>query len=565
MNTTLVTALFDIKRGEMNTSFNRPFSQYLEHFGRLLRACKDTPMLVYIDKEHEQFVLDARAGSAGTDIRFKKAEDFRTWFSFYEQVQKIRKNPDWYNQAGWLAESTQAKLELYNPLVMSKMFLLHDAMIFNPFDSDCYCWIDAGLTQTVHPGYFSHDKVIQKVEPLLKDKFLFVCYPYVGSEEIHGFRRKEIHELSGVDYVDRVARGGFFGGHKKMLKEINGAYYNSLYHTLNSGLMGTEESIFTILTYTHEHLIHREMIEGNGLISTFFERVKHLPIPKQEVVELKKNLPDDVEYYQSEEEVDMNKSGSGTNLYVITFNSPPQLKLLFDTIDVSNPELWNVKGKFLIDNSTDESTREEYDKMAKEKGFEVVRKGNLGICGGRQWAAEHFHSSDAKYMVWFEDDMLMEPENKLCKNGLIMHCNNWLNKCIKIIDEEYVDFVKISFSEFFGDHHKQWAWHNVPPHIKRQYFPDGKHRMKWKESGCVDGLSYLIGDVYYSNWPSVMTKAGNYKIFLETKYASPFEQTIMSHSFQLSKKGRIKSAVLMASLVNHNRVYHYAKDIRKEC
>jgi len=62
-----------------------------------------------------------------------------------------------------------------------------------------------------------------------------------------------------------------------------------------------------------------------------------------------------------------------------------------------------------------------------------------------------------------------------------------------------------------------------------------------------------------------MTRAGNYKIFLETPYASPFEQTIMSHCFQLTKKGRIRSAVLMASLVNHNRVYHYSKEIRKEC
>jgi hypothetical protein len=89
--------------------------------------------------------------------------------------------------------------------------------------------------------------------------------------------------------------------------------------------------------------------------------------------------------------------------------------------------------------------------------------------------------------------------------------------------------------------------------------------MRWKNSGCIDGLSYLIGDVYYSNWPSVMTKAGNYKIFLETVYAAPFEQTIMSHAFQTMKKGRLRSAVLMASLVNHNRVHHYAKEIRKEC
>lgn len=563
MNTTLVTALFDLKRGELDTDFKRPFSQYLEHFGKLLKACKNIPMLVYVDKAQEEFVVKAREGSVGTDIRFKKSEDFKTWFSFYGDVQKIRQNPEWLARAGWLPNSTQAKLDLYNPLVMSKMFMLHDAMIFNPFDTDNYVWIDAGLTQTVHPGYFSHDRVIEKLEPLLK-KFLFVCYPYVGADEIHGFERTELHRLAGVKYVDRVARGGFFGGHKSRLKEINSAYYQMLNNTLPRGFMGTEESLFTLLTYQMPEHIHVENINGDGLMGTFFERVKSMPEPRHEIIEMKKNVPDDVAYYQSEEEVEMNRNGRGSNLYVITFNSPPQLKLLFDSIDKANPELFNTKKKYLIDNSTDESTVSEYDKMASERGFEIVRKGNMGICGARQWAAEHFHESDAKYMVWFEDDMLMESEVKLCRNGLNMHCDNWLDKCIKIIEEEKLDFIKISFSEFFGDHHKQWAWHNVPQNVKNKYFPDGNHKMQWKYSGCIDGLSYLVGQVYFSNWPCVCSRAGNYKIFLETKYASPFEQTIMSHCFQLQMKGRIKSGVLMASLVNHNRVFHYPKEIRKE-
>ena len=69
----------------------------------------------------------------------------------------------------------------------------------------------------------------------------------------------------------------------------------------------------------------------------------------------------------------------------------------------------------------------------KKYKFELIRKGNMGVCGARQWAAQHFHDSKAKYIVWFEDDMLMENKNILCKNGLSMHCDNWLDKCIKII------------------------------------------------------------------------------------------------------------------------------------
>jgi hypothetical protein len=407
--------------------------------------------------------------------------------------------------------------------------------------------------------------VIEKMEPLLK-KLLFVCYPYIGANEIHGFVRDEMHRLAGVKYVDRVARGGFFGGNKDIIKEVNGTYYGLLQDTLSRGFMGTEESIFTLLTYQMAEKINVEMIDDNGLMSTFFERVKKMPIPKNETIILKDSVSANVEYYQSEEEAEMNKKGTGTNLYVVTFNSPPQLQLLFDSVEASNPELLKVKGRFLIDNSTDTSTIPDYDAIASKYGFKVIRMGNVGICGARQWAAQHFHESDSKYIVWFEDDMLMvKDKSEHCKNGLNMHVDNWLDKCIKIVEKEKLDFLKISFSEFFGDHHKQWAWHNVPENIRKKYFPDGTCRMKWKESGCIDGLSYLIGEVYYSNWPSVMTKAGNYKVFLETKFASPFEQTIMSQAFQTMKKGRLRSGVLMSSLVNHNRVYHYKREIRKEC
>ena len=112
-----------------------------------------------------------------------------SWFKnneFYDKIQKIRNNPDWFNQAGWLSESTQAKLEMYNPLVMSKMFLLHDAKILDKFNSEYLFWIDAGLTNTVHSGYFTHDKVIDKL-PNLINKFTFITFPYETNSEIHGF------------------------------------------------------------------------------------------------------------------------------------------------------------------------------------------------------------------------------------------------------------------------------------------------------------------------------------------------------------------------------------------
>jgi hypothetical protein len=148
---------------------------------------------------------------------------------------------------------------MYNPLVMSKMFLLHDSVILDKFNSEKLYWIDAGLANTVHMGYFTHDNVLPKIDKLT-DNFLFVCFPYDANTEVHGFDYKKMCELSGKE-TKIVARGGFFGGDKDSISQMNILYYNLMSSTLNSGYMGTEESLFTILLYQNPSLINYCEIE----------------------------------------------------------------------------------------------------------------------------------------------------------------------------------------------------------------------------------------------------------------------------------------------------------------
>ena len=77
-----------------------------------------------------------------------------------------------------------------------------------------------------------------------------MCFPYETSTEIHGFNYEIINKICN-NKVDRVARGGFFGGTKDKIAELNSNYYQLLKDTLNNNLMGTEESIFTIMTYLY--------------------------------------------------------------------------------------------------------------------------------------------------------------------------------------------------------------------------------------------------------------------------------------------------------------------------
>ena len=555
-NITLVTGIWNIGRGDLSEGWSRPFQHYLDKFEQLLKV--EENLIIFGEEELEKFVFERRS-SENTQFISRPL----SWFQdneFFKNIQKIRTNEDWLNRAGWLRESTQAKLENYNPLVMSKVFLLNDAKIMDKFNSEYLFWIDGGLTNTVHPGYFTHDKVLDKLSKYIS-KFSFVCFPYDAETEIHGFEYNRLNDIAG-NKVNKVARGGFFGGPKHTIGDINGIYYNLLQSTLNEGLMGTEESIFSIMCYKHSDIVDYFEIESNGLIGKFFEDLKNdnLKLKSENI-------------HKTENNLDINKVG----LYVITFNSPNQFRTLIDSMIVYDKDYIYKTKKFLLDNSSDLSTTEEYSVICKEYGFEHIKKDNLGICGGRQWIAEHFQNeTDLDFYLFFEDDMFFYPkEGEVCRNGFNRYVPNLYSKTLQIVKKENFDFLKLNFSEFFGDNGTQWAWYNVPQHVREKYWP-GKNRLPqqgldpnapkslYDSVRTFQGVPYVTGDVYYCNWPQIVSRTGNQKMFLDTTWGHPFEQTWMSHMYQLVKEGGLYPGLLLMTPTEHDRFEHYERGLRKE-
>jgi hypothetical protein len=53
-------------------------------------------------------------------------------------------------------------------------------------------------------------------------------------------------------------------------------------------------------------------------------------------------------------------------------------------------------------------------------------------------------------------------------------------------------------------------------------------------------------------------------MFIETKWAHPYEQTWMSHMYQMTKEGNLKPAILLAAPIWHDRIMHYTPEERRE-
>jgi hypothetical protein len=552
-NITLVTGLWDLGRGNLTEGWSRSYDHYLEKFKDLLKV--EENLIIFGDKELKIFVENHRT-SGKTHFILRELEWFKN-NDYYEKIQTLRKDPAWYNQSGWLPESTQARLEMYNPLVMSKMFLLNDAKIMDPFNSEYMFWIDAGLTNTVHWGYFTHDKVFNKISKYIS-KFSFVCFPYAAENEIHGFEFKKINTFAG-SVVKKVARGGFFGGSKDQISDINSIYYNLLISSLDEGYMGTEESLFSIICYKHSDLVNYFEIEDNGLISTFFENLKN----EQLIVKSESKL--------IENSLNIDKVA----LYVITFNSPNQFKTLIESMEQYDKNYLTKPKKYLLDNSTNKDTDYEYEMLCSKYNFERIKKDNLGICGGRQFIAEHFEKTNCDYMLFFEDDMFFYPKDENCRNGFKRFDKNLYYKTLNIIKKENLDFLKLNFTELYGDNGTQWAWYNVPQSIREEHWPEKSQlpvqgldpnapRTIFESIKSYDEIPYTVGEVYYCNWPQIVSKTGNKKMFIDTTWAHPYEQTWMSHMFQLTLKKELTGGLLLMSPTEHNRFDFYKAEERKE-
>lgn len=252
-------------------------------------------------------------------------------------------------------------------------------------------------------------------------------------------------------------------------------------------------------------------------------------------------------------------------VYAITYNAPGQLERWLTSLAAGAPDILNLPRKFLLDNSTRPDTTAAYDQLAAQYGFTILRHGNLGISGGRYFCAQHFEQLEGAWaMIWFEDDMLLAPPiPAVCRNGLTSYVPSLLARAISVVLKERLDYLKLSFTEFFGDHHLNWAWYNVPGPVRRREFPDGTYHTRISHTGVEDGVSYVVGEVHYSNWPTLMTRRGNAQLFL-AKPEPLHEQHYMADAFLLMRGGTLRAGVLLASPIQHDRTHHYAADDRKE-
>ena len=540
---TLVTAVFALGKERLAPPFHADAGDDRRHLPAVLSM--DCPMVVYTDAAHEALVLQLR-GARPTRIHVVDPAVLAGQ-RLYEPVHRIRQEPAWLAQADWLPGSPQAVLGGYTPVLLTKPLWLYQQARANPFGSSHLYWIDSDLGRTV-PSALLRAESLRRLARRHRH-FLLLCRPHEPLREVHGFDAAALAQLSGVERTRWVASGAFLGGPAGVISEVAALYSHHLEHSLSSGLMGTDESLLTLLSYAHPHSFDLQFVGRDGVTEPFFSQLAQgwpgdAPAARKLLAEL-------------------------AETWFVSYNTPQQFDRLLQSIERAEPALLRTARRVLLNNSTDASTFADYDAVCHRWGVEQLREGNRGMNGARLHAAELFARGGRHAMFWFEDDMLLVAADdrwQACENGLPRHVHEVASAALAMLQREFADYVKLSFTEVRGAHHTQRAWDYLTAEGREHYFPgvDEAPPQAVAAIQCLGHVPYAVGEACYSNWPHVVSRRGSRRLFLDEQREPSDERSWAARSFALLRAGELRAAVLLASPVHHDRTQQYASAERIE-
>jgi hypothetical protein len=247
---TLVTLLVDINRSDRNFE-----DHYLKGLDNILSV--RNPIVVYAEKKYHDHIISRRKelsiATSNNRIEVREIDlDIIKNHRYFDRVQKIINTDEFINQSEWINGSA-ITCPYYIPLTLIKNDYLQTIAGQNPFGSKRFYWVDAGFYNS-----FAVTEPISEYNFLKinKDNFLLTSYPYQTDSEIHGYNIKKMTEMIGRN-PEYVCRATLFGGTYDQIVSFNNKYFEYVEKSLNEGVIGTEEAVFTIVEMKHPELVTR--------------------------------------------------------------------------------------------------------------------------------------------------------------------------------------------------------------------------------------------------------------------------------------------------------------------
>lgn len=141
---------------------------------------------------------------------------------------------------------------------LSKMFLLNDATLFNPFNTELFLWVDIEILPEIVSSLENKNKTISKKLKEISDDMRF----FLPSRALN---KSDIEDLNIASQIwlgqgqsnhnhQHKATGHMFGGHKQAINNFNAVYYSCLNLLLDNKIKCTASTVLTFSSYSHHYL-----------------------------------------------------------------------------------------------------------------------------------------------------------------------------------------------------------------------------------------------------------------------------------------------------------------------
>jgi protein YibB len=233
--TTIVTALYDIGRGQWNNQFKRTHEEYLTYFNNILSF--DSKLVIYVDEKDFEYVLSARKkidpDLNNTVINIKKFSELEAYKKFYIKCEEVMYSPS-FLQKRPESHTPEMNSPEYNIINFNKVSFLEESILNNKFNSEYFMWIDA--------GFYHHN---------FPKQYCFSKYP--NPEKIKLLDDGKIHFLSLSDkiklssYLDaRVSiAGSMFAAKIEPLMVFKKLCFETIEEFLNEGVINDDQAIYS--------------------------------------------------------------------------------------------------------------------------------------------------------------------------------------------------------------------------------------------------------------------------------------------------------------------------------
>lgn len=245
MSFTFVTALYEIQREKYD---KRSYNTYQEWFSRTLMI--PVPMIIYTEEKNRGIVESIRK-DLPTQTIYTPLDKVPLYYTV-PSVKNIIEHTEFKYRIKH-PNGLENKCYEYIPIINSKFKWLSDAIEENPFNTELFFWIDAGLSRFITFDIASNTFNY----PLIASLNTKVYFQIGKKKELTDILTNPSAINSYIGTNTNFIMAGFFGGNRELLLKICKEAYE-LYTTeyINKGQIDNEQTLIGYVLPKYKDLLY---------------------------------------------------------------------------------------------------------------------------------------------------------------------------------------------------------------------------------------------------------------------------------------------------------------------